>query len=389
MNTISYTEYIEKSVPLLEELLAINTCQPEGNEDKAAEYLMQKFPAGTQMKKLIHTESRSSLVVKVPGSSEGKALVFVGHLDTVPYGPLENWNTQPGQVTYDGDRIYCRGAADMKGGAAAMTAAALYLLENKIVPEKDIYFCYTADEENEGLGAFALAQEEFMNSAAEVIIAEPTRGLVSVGEKSALWLKIKSHGVQAHGSRPELAVNGIEMLMELAARIARCIDMNTEKQFFGHSTMAVTKLNGGFSTNVIPAEAEMVVDIRLIPGQSNDLLLEKITEQAESLCKEHQPLEITIQVINNRPSVEVRENAPLLSHMESVLEELGLSTERRGTIFYTDASQIIPCHDADFVILGPGDDRMAHQSNEFIDIKDLKTMAEIYLKYITEYYLAE
>lgn len=366
------------------DLLSINTCQPLGNEDTLVNYLIGLFPAGTEYKKLTHTPTRSSLVVRVPGKHHADALAFVGHVDTVPHGAMENWNYDPAVATVVGDRIYGRGSSDMKGGAAAMTAAALYLLDQKIVPERDVYFCYTADEESSGLGALALCKCTFMKDVGEMIIAEPTNGQISLGEKGALWIRASACGVQSHGSRPDLGINGIEMLFILHERIRKRLDMKTTYPLLGHSTMTATNFRGGVATNVMPARAEMELDIRLIPGKHNEDVVEIVRQEAQKLCEQHPPLTIELKVLNNRPAVAVDEQTPVLQKMLATVRALRMNDQLRGTIFYTDASQIVPIYHMPFLILGPGDDKLAHQGNEFITISSLKEVTSLYMHYILQ-----
>lgn len=385
MANVHYGPYLAKSEQLLMELLAIDTCQPAGNEDRIIRYLAAQFPAGTEWERLVHTETRSSLVVRVPGRTRENALAFVGHVDTVPHGSPENWHYPPGVPTAEGDRIYGRGSSDMKGGVAAMTATALYLLERRIVPARDIYFCYTADEENAGLGARALDGCTFMEQVGEVIIAEPTNGQISIGEKGALWLRVIACGLQSHGSRPELGINAVEMLVELYGRIRAQLNTDAHHPFFGRTTASVTQLHGGIATNIVPAKADMDMDIRLIPGQRNEDMIRCVDQLAQELCREHPPLTLQVEVLNDRPAVEVDRSAPLLKNMLEAVRDLGMDDTLRGTIFYTDASQIVPHHEMPFVILGPGDDKLAHQGDEFITRSSLRQVTALYLHYIERF----
>lgn len=366
--------------------MAINTCQPEGNEDTLINFLISVFPDGTECHKLSHSPNRSSLIVRVPGKSEENALAFFGHVDTVSYGCLDNWRYDPSRPTIEGDRIYGRGSSDMKGGAAAMTATALYLLEEGITPANDIFFCFTADEESSGIGAKAMNREPFMDKVSNVIIAEPTAGLISVGEKGALWLRVSAHGVQSHGSRPELGVNAIEMLMSLAQRLNIAICEGPSVPLFGKTTVSVTKVQGGILTNIIPSEASMELDIRPIPGHKNEDVIALVESLMKELCNENPSLTFDIEVLNDRPAVETRRECKLLADIRQTAGSIGMDDTLRGTIFYTDASQLIPGRPISFVIVGPGDDKLAHQSNEYITVSSLNKITELYIQYINRFY---
>ncbi len=384
MNGI-HEAYLQKSQDILLALLSINTCQPAGNEDEIVNFLMGLFPPGTEQEKLVHSPTRSSLIVRVPGKRHAGALAFVGHVDTVPHGAPENWDYDPAAATIVGDRIYGRGSSDMKGGAAAMTAAALYLLEQKVVPERDVYFCYTADEESAGMGALSLCKCALMQDVGEMIIAEPTNGQISLGEKGALWIRVSACGVQSHGSRPDLGINGIEMLFALHERIGKRLDLQSSHPLLGHSTMTATQFHGGVSTNVMPASAEMELDIRLIPGTCNEDVVEIIRQEAQTLCGQHPPLDMKLEVLNSRPAVAVDAQTPFLQNMLAAVRDLGMNDRLRGTIFYTDASQLVPVHHMPFLILGPGDDKLAHQGNEFITLSSLREVTSLYLHYILHF----
>ena len=377
--------YLDRSCDLLKKLITYNTCQPEGNETELLEYLLTLFPSDINYKKLIHSANRSSLVIKIPGKNREKALAFVGHVDTVPYGAKENWTYEPSLPTQMGDRIYGRGSSDMKGGVAAMTITAIYLLENKITPNKDILFCYTADEEKTGLGACAVNMIPEMERVDEMIIAEPTCAQISLGEKGALWVRLRACGRQSHGSYPELGINGIEMLFTLFSKIKEHLDTRMVQNLFGHSTITVTNFHGGIATNILPAKAEMDLDIRLIPGISNQSVLDMIQQEIENLSRINPPLTIEMEVLNDRPAVAVEPAEPLVQKMLSAVKGLNMNPQLRATIFYTDASQIVPAHRIPFLILGPGDDKLAHQGNEYVEITSMKAVTNLFIQYVTQY----
>lgn len=376
--------YLARAREILMDILSINTCQPAGNEATLADHLIGLFPKGTDYRLLPHGENRASLIVHIPGRETGNGLAFAGHLDTVAYGDKGSWRTDPACPTVEGDRVYARGAADMKGGVVAMTAVALYFLEQGITPVHDLYFCYTADEEKGGMGAGAIAEGNILTGVSRLIIAEPTKGQISLGEKGALWLRATARGVQSHGSRPDLGVNAIELLVHFAETLKGSLDMETEHPLFGHTTAAITNLHGGVMTNIIPPEATLEMDIRTIPGQSNRDILEKACRIAEELCQANSPLKITVETLNDRPAVGVSEEDPLVLDMQAAARSLGLSDQLRGTIFYTDASQLVPHYQIPFLILGPGDDALAHQSNEYITFSSLEEITSLYLRYLEQ-----
>ena len=107
----------------------------------------------------------------------------------------------------------------MKGGDAAMLLTLEQLCGEELRPEKPIYFCFTADEENQGVGIRAMADGGLLNTVDEVLICEPSDSRISICEKGALWLDVSVNGVSSHASRPDLGVNAVEAAYTFAEQI--------------------------------------------------------------------------------------------------------------------------------------------------------------------------
>jgi acetylornithine deacetylase/succinyl-diaminopimelate desuccinylase-like protein len=161
---------------------------------------------------------RTNIVGRI--GSGTKSIGFVSHMDVVPPGELEQWNTPPFEPTIIDDRIYGRGTLDDKGSfACAYSACKAFLAEH---PKFDgtIYLIAAADEElGSELGIIYLVEECGLKFDVAII---PDGGRMDVsiyGEKGILWIELESHGIQAHGSTPELGRNAIVPLAEAIAEI--------------------------------------------------------------------------------------------------------------------------------------------------------------------------
>ena len=157
------------------------------------------------------------------------------------------------------------------------------------------------------------------------MVAEPSAENIGLCEKGALWLRFSAVGALAHGSRPEIGINGVEKLMELEHRFRAMVPVDEAHPSLNHTTMAVTRLEGGIMTNVIPANAVMELDIRTLPSLSHDALLEK----AQGLCREMMEacpgLHLEMEVLNNRPAVEVAEEHQFVSLVKDCCKEAGIA----------------------------------------------------------------
>lgn len=207
---------------ILQELVQINTSQPEGNEMDLVKHILKYFPKGNLDYQILdHGKNRSSLIITIPGKIRDKAVGFFGHIDTVTAGNESDWKYPPFSGTLEGQYMYGRGTADMKGGVASMILTALYFIENNIVPPQSLIFGFTADEETDGLGILAMTKSEKLKNLCEVVISEPSREQLGLAEKGALWLRIVANGKLAHGSMPNMGINAVENLIELIDRIRK------------------------------------------------------------------------------------------------------------------------------------------------------------------------
>lgn len=202
--------------------------------------------------------------------SEGPVFVIAGHTDVVPPGDLSAWTHDPFAAEIEGGTLYGRGACDMKGGLAAMTSAAIrYRRENPDAPGS-IAFLITGDEEGPAVNgtvkllAWADARGERFDHC---LLGEPTNpaamsDMIKIGRRGSLTGKLTVQGVQGHVGYPHLAQNPIRgMVRLLAALDASPLDAGTEH--FDPSNLEVTTLDvGNPATNVIPAQARAVFNIR-------------------------------------------------------------------------------------------------------------------------------
>jgi succinyl-diaminopimelate desuccinylase len=367
---------------IIKKLIRVKTFNPPGNEMDIVEVILSYFPKEKIKYEVIdHGSNRGSLVITLPGKNQDEAIAFIGHIDTVPVGNICDWKYPPFDAVRDGEYVYGRGSSDMKGGVCAMILTAKYFIDNSIIPNKTIHFCFTADEERDGTGVLAIREMGLITNAVEIFISEPSCVKLGLVEKGALWLKISVNGREAHASMPDCGINAIEKLMKFINNIKELIDLEKSNEYLGTSSLAVTKIKGGVNTNMIPAFAEASVDIRTIPGMNHDDIIIKANEIAKDMMKKEEIL-IDIKIENNRPAVGIDKNHPFINKLRSVYSGLNYQCEEKGIYFYTDASQLIPYMNVPFVILGPGDDALAHQRDERIKVSSILEVIEIYINYI-------
>lgn len=363
----------ERLVDLTRELIALDTVNPPGNEIVCARHLAAILEAGGFEIELIEFEpGRPNLLARC-GSDPDRRICLSGHLDTVPLGAAE-WSVDPFGGEVDGDRIFGRGASDMKGGLAAIVGAALQLKASG-GDRANLLLALTAGEEAGCQGAaFLGTQKESLGGAGALVIGEPTGNMPLVGHRGALWLEIETTGVTAHGATPELGVNAIYSAAEAIQQLARFSFGTDPHPVMGLPTLNVGTVKGGLNINSVPDRAVLEVDIRTIPGQSHAQVIDSIRK---TLSKD-----VSIRTIKNVEGVATDPEHPwVVSVFELAAGALGQAVRPAAAPYFTDAAFLTPAlGNPPTLILGPGEAAMAHKTDESCSINAIVTAAEIYFE---------
>lgn len=363
----------EDAVKLLKDILEIPSVNGKDDEGAVAEYLDQYFKSyGIESRVDRIDETHANVIALIPGES-GETEIWNGHLDTVPYGDLDKWETEPWKVEERNGKLFARGASDMKSGLAAM-AFALAHLPGK--PNHTIQFMGTCDEEKGGLGARRIVEESQMAASRFMLIGEPTDLRPGAAQKGCLWLRLSVKGKTCHGAYPEKGANAIHGLFKTAGEIKAYVEQFSHP-FLGRSTAQINWIGGGGAFNMTADGCEAVMDIRMVPGLDTAMVLERAKEAADRLKTENQLFDCTFTVENSRRAIEIEEEHEKVRRLKEILGERGLNQESIGINFFTDAS-ILAEHDLEQKILlfGPGKPNLAHQPNEYVETEAYLTAIE-------------
>ena len=276
------------------ELLAFDTQNPPGETVAIVDYLEAYLTAlGLQTERLICAERKPNLIAWFPGEPAPE-LVLQGHLDTVPFDS-ESWTVDP-LGERDGERIYGRGATDMKGALAAMVEVARAYSATDTTPAVPLGFAFVSDEEVADENAALAALDLFEERPAACVIGEqtgtPERPSVAAADRGNIWLRLEATGEAAHGSRPPAGENAIDrlyraidtlraelraiefdlppevtaLLPDTAAYYAPMMGEVTAEELFYRPTINLGTISGGAAINSVPASAQAALDIRLTAG---------------------------------------------------------------------------------------------------------------------------
>ena len=260
------------AVELTRELLRYKTVNPPGDERACALHLGNLLEAaGFHTRYYEFAEGRATLVARIGGNDERAPLGMTGHIDTVPLGRAP-WTHDPYAGETDGDRLYGRGASDMKSGVAAMVSAALRLAK-PLARSPGLIFVITAGEETGHDGARHLAlQPGALDKVGALIIGEPTENYPLIGSKGSLKLELRAKGVTAHAATPQDGVNAVFKAARAVCQLEAFRFGISPHGVMGEPTLNVGYFHGGMNMNSVPDEATVGIDMRTIHGQSHDAL---------------------------------------------------------------------------------------------------------------------
>lgn len=375
-------ERLEK-ITLLQELIKIKSIN--GNEHEVAEYLKQVFEAHNIKADLVpYSQGRSNLVAELK-NGEGKVLGFTGHMDVVDQGDESRWTYPPFAAQIDGNKLYGRGATDMKSGLAAMVIAMIELKESKLPFKGTLKLLATVGEEVGELGAQQLTEKGYADDLDGLIIGEPTNYNLVYTHMGSINYTVISNGKEAHSSMPQAGYNAISCLNKFMTEIDKRmteIAVRYENKELGRTIHNITIIEGGNQVNSIPSKAKLQGNIRSIPEFDNEQVI-RLLEEVVAKLNEGEPYQLELQIDYNKIPVKSDKNSQLLQATQKQFEKPLPVFGVAGT---TDAAEFTKsANDFEFLIFGPGVSQLAHQVDEYVEIDNYLDMIDKYTAIVQEY----
>ncbi|WP_072314717.1 M20 family metallopeptidase [Agrococcus sp. Marseille-P2731] len=310
-------------------------------------------------------------------SAEHPAVLLLGHSDVVPAG--EGWSADPFNPRVADGWLTGRGAADMKGGIAAALQAMAAV--HRVRPELPLELLVTVDEEDLATGIQAHIAEPPGHYLA-CIVAEPTDMAVVVACRGAANLEIEVTGRAAHAGRPEDGASAITA----AARIATWIARDHERMragaagLLGSATWSVGRIEGGHGTSIVPDRCTLLVDRRLMPGETGAEALAQL-EAGIAGASADVGCEASARLLMEMPGFETDSAHPLVSSAVEALRAEGAEAPVEAWTAACEGGFIARHHACPTIILGPGDiTGQAHQPDERVRIAHLAVAARAYTR---------
>ena len=313
----------------------------------------------------------------------GPLLAFAGHTDVVPPGPLEDWDSPPFAPEIRGGYLYGRGAADMKGGLAAMLIATeQFVLANPDHPGR-IGFLVTSDEEGPATQGTVKVLEYLTGKGEQIdwcVIGEPsasekTGDTIKNGRRGSLGGHLTIKGVQGHIAYPHLAVNPIH---EAVAAIGEMISERWDEgnQHFPATSFQISNIYGGTGAmNVIPGRLELRFNFRY----STQVNAAQLSGKIESILDRH-GLNYEIDWTSYGLPFLTREGSLTQATVTAVEEVTGYRAQLSTSGGTSDGRFIAPTG-AQVIELGPNNSTI-HRVNERVSVEELQQLTQIYQRII-------
>ncbi|HVF92323.1 MAG TPA: ArgE/DapE family deacylase [Blastocatellia bacterium] len=375
----------DEIVHIVSELVRHDTTNPPGNEHLCKEIVSQCMrQLGMEISYYEKEPGRTNVVGRIGRGS--KSIGFVSHMDVVPPGELEQWETPPFEPTIIDGRIYGRGTLDDKGSFACAFSACKAFVKEHGDFDGTIYLIAAADEEmGSELGIIYLVEECGLKFDVAIIPDGGRMDLSIYGEKGIVWLEITSLGIQAHGSTPELGRNAIIPLAELLAEL-KSLDLGADYDTaFDGWTMNVGTIQGGSPATPVPSRARATIDFRLPTGIDKGKLLARIEEKIAAVRRLSPEAEFRLEVLHETEPHLSDKNSIIIRSFDRAARRLNLPMNYETFGGNTVAKNLFFAGITS-VVHYPGDEKLAHVPNEFVIIDELVLGSVLYAETLEAYF---
>lgn len=315
------------------------------NETHVSEFLANHLRELDYTVQLLGEPERPNIYA-FKGDKDASKVLLTSHIDTVPpYIPY----------SIKGNRIYGRGAVDAKSCVASQITAVEELIHNKEINPEDVAFLYVVGEEISGNGGMRVVNDLLDKQWNTAIFGEPTELKLGVGHKGFGTIRITVEGKASHSGYPELGISANEILVDALYELSH--STLPKSDLLGPSTLNIGQMHGGIAANIVPADANAVVTIRIAADE------EEVEKVVRGVLDKYEHLSFTFE---SRPP-------QLLDYKVDGFESIVLA-------YSTDVPYLI----GDFkkYLYGPGSIHVAHAPNEFVTVEDLEASVEGYKKLV-------
>lgn len=367
------------NLELLKKLIKIESISP--NDNGCFDVIKQQFDGLDFSFEETNYKNISNLII-TNGDSKNKTFCFLGHTDVVPPGPESEWSVPPFSGEIIDNKIYGRGAADMKGGVACFISALKEFLSENKDPSFNIMVLLNSNEEGKlENGKVDRVINEMIDKDKFIdfcLIGEPSSSkkvgdVIRIGRRGSLSGNLKVYGIQGHVAYPKQALNPILGIGKTLEELKN-MEWDRGNENFEPTSFQVSNIKSGTGAeNVVPGVLEMTFNFRFSPESSPDGLKEKF----EALLKKSDLKYDVSWTLSALPFLTAK--TEFIDIVKSSIKEINnIDTKIDNGGGTSDGRWVAPMG-SEIVELGPLN-KTIHQIDEHVDIEDLSTLKEIYKK---------
>tara|TARA_B100002052_G_scaffold65663_1_gene58867 strand:+ start:949 stop:2088 length:1140 start_codon:yes stop_codon:yes gene_type:complete len=338
--------------------------------------------------KIINFKNIKNLYAKLGKSSPN--FCYAGHTDVVPPGNLKNWTTNPFRPIVKNNKLFGRGANDMKASIACFVAAvSRFKIRNKNF-KGSISLLITGDEEGIAINGtkrvvkYLKRRKEKINFC---VVGEPTNPnklgeMIKIGRRGSLTGRITVIGSQGHVAYPHRANNPSNTIIKILKRI-KDLKLDKGTKNFQPSNLEVTKINiDNYADNIIPGSAEAVFNIRFNDKHSSGSLKKKLNKIFKAITKANKSkfkvyYEVSAEAFLTKPNKTTFMIQNTIKKITGIKPKLSTSG---GTSDARFIKNIAPC--LEFGLVG----KTMHKIDESVSVSDLKKLTKIYENILVSYF---
>lgn len=300
-------------------------------------------------------------VVARAGRPGGRSLMFNGHLDVVG---VDGMTHAPFEAESIDGRLFGRGATDMKGGVAAMCAAAWRAAQSGL--DGELVIAAVVDEEWQSEGTRGLLERGVRTDAC--VVTEPTRLAIAPAHKGFTWTEVTLRGRAAHGSRYDVGRDAIRHAGHLLAELDRLEREELVRHthpLLGHASLHAATISGGTGWSTYPDQCVLGIERRTVPGESPDEAVREVERAVSHAGRAAPAIDATVRHVFSQWPSDVALDAPLVRALEGAIRSAGQPVAVEGLSAWTDAA-LLNAAGIPAICYGPGDISLAHAATEWV-----------------------
>ncbi|MDQ2716532.1 MAG: ArgE/DapE family deacylase [Chloroflexota bacterium] len=369
---------------LLRQLVAIDSINPDLVPGGAGEGQIARFVAGWLEAAGLAVEidepvpGRLNVIGIARGRGGGRSLMLNAHMDTVGVEGME----RPHEPYIQDNRLYGRGAYDMKGGLAAIMLGGAAAQRRRL--RGDVIVTAVVDEEYASIGTSSILKKWRADAA---IVTEPTELEICTAHKGFTWFKVETEGVAAHGSLPDLGVDAIVKMGKVLAGL-EALDLalraHPAHRQLGSGSVHASLIAGGQELSSYPRRCLLSIERRTIPGETLRIVEAEIPAIFERIAASDATFKATVRTTMTRDPFEISQTEPIVQAVRRQAQAvLGHEPGEGGATGWMD-SALLAAAGIPTVIIGPGG-AGAHAIVEWSNLTQVERAVEILLAVAEEF----